>query len=268
MLRERRLIWVCQRELQKIVAQARSEDENLPGNAALIMLFILGFPCLRVEKVQDGEINVQESQYEVQEGSVSSSSNRERSVDLNVQVWHVSTVLAPQDISLMLRLDLRKRTVSLRLRKSNSDERFLWQRWVDAAMGYMKGAEDGGNGDCGYGRQIVKADLRKPMVEMCPLRFVEDELYPPSVDENGIETAVKKTSRTRVWLGWPVFDVKICKFEMEQWLAACDVNVNRNNGYEEREKAELEVERAEREIERIVRAEEEDMESSTQDGEV
>ncbi len=65
-----------------------------------------------------------------------------------------------------------------------------------------------------------------------------------------------------------MFDVKICKFEMEQWLAACDVSVNRNNRYEELEKANDEVEQAEREIERIIRAEEVDVESSTQDSEV
>ncbi len=58
----------------------------------------------------------------------------------------------------------------------------------DAAMGCMKGAEERGDGDLGYGRQIVRADLRKPMLELCPLRFAEDELYSLSVDENGIES--------------------------------------------------------------------------------
>ncbi len=61
---------------------------------------------------------------------------------------------------------------------------------------------------------------------------------------------------------------RICKFGIDQWLGACDVNVNRNNGYEEREKAGDEVEQAEREIEKIIRAEEEDVECSTQDSEV
>ena len=26
-------------------------------------------------------------------------------------------------------------------------------------------------------------------------------------------------------MGWPPFDVHICKFEMEQWLKACDIDV-------------------------------------------
>ena len=29
------------------------------------------------------------------------------------------------------------------------------------------------------------------------------------------------TSSAGVWTGWPPFDVRICKFEMEQWLNAC-----------------------------------------------
>ncbi len=83
----------------------------------------------------------------------------------------------------------------------------------------MKGIEGGGNGDCEYGGQIVRPYLRKPIVELCSLRLYED----------GIEAEVKMTSTARVCLGWPVFDMKICKFEMEQWLAACGVKVHRNN---------------------------------------
>ncbi len=29
----------------------------------------------------------------------------------------------------------------------------------------------------------------------------------------------------RIWKGWPPFDVRFCKFEMEQWLGACDIDV-------------------------------------------
>ncbi len=49
------IIWVCQRELQKNVAQSWSKDESLPVNATLTMFFILGFPCLRMKKVQEPE---------------------------------------------------------------------------------------------------------------------------------------------------------------------------------------------------------------------
>ncbi len=112
-------------------------------------------------------------------------------------------------------------------------------------MGCMKGAEESGNGDCGYGRHIVRADLRKPMVELSPLHLNED----------GIEAVVEQTHSARVSLGWPVFDIRICKFEIEQWLAACDVNVNRNIGYENRRKAEKAIAQAEQETRKIISAE-------------
>ncbi len=73
-----------------------------------------------MKKVRESEIVVQESKDEIYDSGLLSS-NRERGVDLNVQVWSVLTVLAPQDISLMLRLDMRKRKVSLRLRNNGSN---------------------------------------------------------------------------------------------------------------------------------------------------
>ncbi len=256
-----RLIWAYQRELQRKVAQTWSKDENLPGNAALIMLFMLSFPCLCMEKVKDAEISAQESQTQVREESELASSNRDCSVDVNVQVWHVRTVLVPQDISLMLRLDLAMHTVSLGLESSSGQERFIWQDWVDAAMGYMRGAEERAGADCGYVRQIVKSDLRNPMLELCLLRFAEDKPDPLSMDENGIEAVVKKTS---TWLGWPVFDVKICKFEMDQWLTACDANKNADQKYKEDWRAEYEIAKAEQVIGKIIWSKEEDIEDSTQ----
>ncbi len=265
-IRQDRLIWVCQRELQRDVAQTFSKNENLPGNAALIMLFLLGFPFLRMEEVQDAENGTEENPNEAHDEGVSSSSNNGHSLDVSVQLWRVWTALAPQDISLMLRVDLTNCTVSLRLQNSCGDGRFIWQHWVDAAMGYMKGAEERGDGEFGYGRQIVRSDLRMPMLELCPLRFVEDRLYPRSLDENGVDVVVKKTSTARVWLGWPLFDVKTCKFEMDQWLAACEVNVNIGLEDEERQEAENEVAQAEYLIRRIVHAENEDAQGSAQDG--
>ena len=255
---KRRLIWVCIRELQRRIAQTWSKDGNLPGNVEIVMLFLLGFPALEIEKVQDPVISVQESQGKVREGSGLASSNRDRSVNVNVQLWCVRTALMPQDISLMIQVDCTMHTVSLRLQTSGGDERFVWQDWIDAAMGFMKGAEERGGGDWGCGRQIVRVDLRKPMVEMCPLRLEED----------GIEAVVKKTTTARVWLGWPVFDVGICKFEIEQWLTACDVDVNGGLVYVERVKAENEMAQAEEVIGAIKSAENDGVEGSTHDSEV
>ncbi len=253
----RRLIWVCQRELQRKVAKAWRNDENLPGNVALIMLFMLSFPLLSMTKVQHPEIGLRESRGEVERESAVPSSNRDRDVNVSLQVWCVWSVLAPQDISLILQVDLTNRAVSLRLRNNNDDGRFIWQDWVDAAMGCMNGFEEDEDSDSGYGRRIVKADLRKPIVELCPLR----------VDEYSIDAAVEKTGTARIWMGWPPFDMRFCKFELEQWLAACDINLNRELRQLERWATEYETSRIEGVIQGIISEENKEVERSTQRGE-
>ncbi len=244
------LTWICQRELQRKVARMPKE-ENLPGNAALIILFILGFPLLRFKDVKDGEVEAQDSQGKVQEASALSCPNIHCTVDLNVEVCHVSTPLAPQDISLIIQIDKTKRTASLRLQNNSGDARFIWQDWVDAAMGCMKGFEEAVDGEMGYGRKIVRAQLGKPMVELCPLLVYED----------GIEPVVEKTSAARVWTGWPAFDVRICKFEVEEWADACGRDSGKNYVPDEV------IENVERVIEALVAAENE-MKKSTQCGDV
>ncbi len=77
---------------------------------------------------------------------------------------------------------------------------------MDAAIRCMRGIEKKDDGDLGYGRQILKADLHKPMVELSPLCENEDRMEPE----------VEKTGTARVWMGWPPFDVRICKFELDQ----------------------------------------------------
>ncbi len=186
-----------------------NKDENLAGNAALIFLFLLGFPLLDMEEVQADEPGRQETQEEVQEMNIRSFSNNYQSVDVGGYVYRLWTALAPQDFSLMLRVDLTKRIVSLSLRNDGGNSQFIWQDWVDSAMGYMKGLEETDIGNCGYGRKIVRADLRKPIVEISPLR----------VNEDGIEPEVQETTTARVWMGWLPFHEGICKFELDQWLA-------------------------------------------------
>ena len=60
-----------------------------------------------------------------------------------------------------------------------------------------KGFEEGKNGKWEYGQKIVRGNLRKPMVEICPLRMGGD----------GIDRTEKQTSAARVWMGYSAFDV-------------------------------------------------------------
>ncbi len=80
------------------------------------------------------------------------------------------------------------------------------------------------------------------MVELCPLR----------VNQDGIEPAVDKTNIVRVWTGWLAFDVRVCKFECDQWLAACDVDLNRARERKEHWRAEDELSRVEQVMKQMI----------------
>ena len=79
-------------------------------------------------------------------------------------------------------------------------------------MGFMSGHNGRGDGKVKYERKIRRADLRDGIVTLCPLRTDDDE-------------RLVETSSVGVWMGWPPFDVHICKFEMEQWLKACEIDL-------------------------------------------
>ncbi len=176
------------------------------------MLFILGFPMLNVKGVEASEVAAQDSQDETQEARIPLSSNVHRTIDLSVH-WRVETLLSPQDVSLMIRWDSDESTVTLRLQNNSGDSRFIWQDWLDSAMGYMKGFEVALDGSNGYDRKITRAELGKPMVELSPL-LVDD-----------YDAEVEKQGTARVWMGWPPFDPRICKFEVDQWLDACNLDI-------------------------------------------
>ena len=102
----------------------------------------------------------------------------------------------------------------MRLRNEGDEAGFIWQDLIDAAMGCMKGFEDSKNGQKKYGRKIMRPDLRKSMVEFCPLR----------VKERG-EALVERTSTDRMWMRSPAFDARMCKFEVDQWFDAWNFNI-------------------------------------------
>ncbi len=78
-----------------------------------------------------------------------------------------------------------------------------------------------------------------------------------------MELEVEKTTVSRVWMGWPPFDVRICKFELDQWFNACSVKLNW--GVErERWTAEDEIPRFEEMMIRVISEENAEVETSTQ----
>ncbi len=104
-----------------------SRDEaNMTGNAALIMVFILGFPILDIGSMGIQDVVAQHRQSEIQVARPASPSNEHRAIDL-IRVWRVWTPLAPQDISLTIRCDIIRGTIFLRLQNNSDDARFMWQ---------------------------------------------------------------------------------------------------------------------------------------------
>ena len=143
-----------------------------------------------------------------------------------------------------MNIDMRRCWVGLK--KGSEISHFVWQEWVDAAMGFMAGYNYRGAGIVIYLRRIRRANLRDGIVELCPLR----------TDYDG---RVIETSSVGVWMGWPPFDVHICKFEMEQWLKACDIDLAAHRlvsevmkNYNRLSHLDREIERAERVIEIVV----------------
>ncbi len=236
--------WACQRELQRKVAEMSTKGEKMPENAALIMLFLLGFPILNVKYLGFEEVAAQHRPGEGQEGRATSSSDRHRAIDL-VPVWRLWTPLAPQDISLNIQCDSDRGTVFFRLQNDGDNTKFKWQDWVDAAMGCMRGFEEGHSGELGYGRKIVQANLRKPLVKVGSL---ENKDVIAAIDE--------RASKALVWTGWPAFDVRICKFELKQLLDVCEVNL----GYLGTDEVMKDVEKA---IEPVVSAENDEIDVPT-----
>ena len=110
----------------------------------------------------------------------------------------------------------------------------------------MAGYNERDDGKVKYGRKIRKADQRDGMLTLCPLRRNDDE-------------RVIETKSVEVWMGLPPFDVQVCKFEMEQWLKACDIDLAAHRLVSEDigtwnllDHVDKEIERAERVIESVV----------------
>ena len=240
-----RMIWVCQEALQREVVRISNGDLNLPSSNALIMLFLLGFPDLLMDAVDDSEVETHDSSADVRSGNTSLSQSY-HSVNVSNRRWKGRTNLAPQDIWIEIRMDVEMKRCWVGLKKGNEISRFVWQEWVDAVMGFMAGYNDRGGGKVKYDRKIRRSDLRDGMVSLCPMRTNDDE-------------RVVETSIVGVWMGWPPFDVHICKFEMEQWLKACDIDLSAHRlvsedceNWDMFHHVDEEIERAERVIETVV----------------
>ena len=128
------MIWVCLQALQREVVRIFNEDRNLPSSSGLITLFLLEFPDLRTSAVDDSELETLDSNTD-DFASNAPSSVSHSILSVSTHTWKVTTILAPQDIWIEIRIDLDVQRCSVGLRKGSKISRFVWQEWVDAAMG-------------------------------------------------------------------------------------------------------------------------------------
>ena len=129
-------------------------------------------------------------------------------MNVSTKTYRVYTRTSPQDISVVIGVNFESRRVTIQLKNASESSQFIWQDWVDTAMGIMKGL---GESTMNSDRRIIQADLREPVVRMSPLP-----------DEDSRELG-EQTGTAHVWMGWPPFDTRICKFEIDQWLNAYNI---------------------------------------------
>ena len=203
------MIWACQQALQKEVSRTWREHPNLPSSHVLIMLFVLGSPGVELEYDRDNQVVLLESDDSLKgqsvEGNSTVISKTERTINVSIQTHIVYSTTSPQDISVVIRVDFESRRVTLQLKNGSESSQFIWQDWVDTAMGFMKGLREG---KIKNDRRIMQTDLRGPVMRMSPLP-----------DEHSRQLG-EQTGTAHIWMGWPPFDTRICKFEIDQWLNA------------------------------------------------
>ncbi len=71
-----------------------------------------------------------------------------------------------------------------------------------------KGFEEGKNGKWEYGQKIVRGNLRKPMVEICPLRM------------GGMELTELRSRRAQLECGWDI-QRSMWDYEYSKWTIGC-----------------------------------------------
>ena len=79
-------------------------------------------------------------------------------------------------------------------------------------MEFMARDNDRGGGKVNLERKIKRLDLRDGILACRPMRTEYDE-------------RITEASSVGVCMDWPPFDFHVCRFELKQWLNACDTEL-------------------------------------------
>lgn len=144
------LSWGCQCILQESIANIEGVGKEMPSSTHLIMLFILAFPSTGIED------SVSQYYSRARKSSNNTSISRSRATcngthkdDDRISkgsetLKFFGSPYSPQDIkeSVLASGEIGEEIISMKLLAGNSEESFMWADWIDAAMGYMEGANN------------------------------------------------------------------------------------------------------------------------------
>jgi len=201
--------WICQSKLQNEISQMVKGDVNLPDSVELILLFVLAFPG-EIYEINNSE-QVDEIMEENEDGTSASKLNPRVTLKIEEPVTTMTqlefnAVICPEDIRVQIKIcsnkNNGKNTIHMRL-LSDSARHFIWEDWINYLMGYIKGIDElKVLGSERNRRTPYPVDLMKPILPISKSKY---KSIPGNIS---------------VWTGWPVFDVKIAQFEMNEWMLA------------------------------------------------
>ena len=286
-----RIIWECQRALQAEVSRNYIDHPNLPSSSALIMMFIFALPQLDLDEVDNanfyssaakndegeardqteeddeanelGEDTKNETGFDEENGyyediKPSPSSTDQVSLNLSKRLFRVSTEFAPHDVSVLIRQDFKTHRMTLTLTSRCVGARFVWQDWIDAMVGLLRGLVICDSKRCDLDKvpprninalSLKRPNLSEPMLELWPLHEKPDS-------NEWIQTDV-----VRVWTGWPPFDSRTFKFELDQWLESIGMDMNSEDDWVKYD-GDKEVQRVTNVVKNIVQSEVDDCETA------
>lgn len=126
----------------------------------------------------------------------------------------------------------REMKLTLQSVDNATHKHFYWQQWINIAMGCLSGYDEAQR-NLGMSvpneRSVTNVDLRLEVMTVKP-SFTKD---------------AEISETLHYWVGWPVFDTKLCHFEFDEWFRII------RGKYAEKKHIDEQVEMIEREISSI-----------------
>lgn len=192
-----RILWEIQSFLHESISKiVETEGDNsyLPRCLNLIMLFILGFPSINVQKISN-DVKL-------------SSDNHETAINFDIMTYEIIPVSGPQDISIVFKFyndTTKNNNCTIELLTSNETDQpfiFEWQKWKDSAMGRLEAQTEWREGRMSSKNEKLRRDFLGALIQ------------------SNVRSVNRKTMGTEYdisyWSGWPPHLCQISLFEIQE----------------------------------------------------